>query len=128
MAIQQDAERVAAEILKDPDTAPELMRRCIVSVMKQPQVRGRSLREKFTGAVAISLNSLRNADPGRMQQAGRRPNKPMTLTGFGFKRQNVKRMDGTTSKKVREFKRLVDAVNAEQKKGQQQATLPGRRQ
>ena len=43
---------------RTPDVIPMLMRRCIVDVWTKPQLLGTTKREKFRGAVAISLASL----------------------------------------------------------------------
>jgi len=113
MAIQKDAEKVAAEILENPDATAEIMRRCIVGVWKQPQLRGQTLREKFVGAVAISLNSLRNANDPRMVQQGKKQGPWGKLTSFGHLRNHRKLTDGTNTKKLNEFRHIVQQVKRE---------------
>lgn len=49
----KDAQEIAETILKDPGEAPMLLKRCVVGVMNRHILRGKSLREKFTGAVDI---------------------------------------------------------------------------
>jgi len=128
VALQKDADKVAAEILENPEGVPEILRRCIASVWTEPKLRGGTLREKFVGAVAISLNSLRNANDPRMVNQGRSQGPWGSLTSYGHIRNHRKLTDGTNTEKLQRFRRIVRMVKAEEKQGQQRSTMPGSRQ
>lgn len=102
---------VAKSILdsRNPNVIPLLLRRCIVDVWVKPQLLGTTKRERFRGAVAISVASLQKS--GRVFVSDRGV---VSLTAKG-REQNTLRMVGVADRTLKEssFRRIITEVKLE---------------
>lgn len=108
-------------ILERPLTAPLLLRRAIVDVMFKPQLLGRTVQERFEGAVAIAIASLegttRHPAPLKENTGARKlPSLragTLSLTAAGMIRNNEKRVSPDSRLKEAVFDNLIEVVRSD---------------
>jgi hypothetical protein len=111
-------------IIERPLTAPLLLRRAIVDVMFKPQLHGRTVLERFEGAVAIAIASLEGTTRHAPPKTGQPP-KPgdrklpalktgtLGLSAAGTIRNNQKRFVPDARLKEAIFDNLIDVVRSD---------------
>lgn len=112
---------LANKLIEEPDAAPNLLRRCIVSVMSDGRLTG-DLREQFEGAVAICGNSLRES--GRLDK--RHELDSPKLTTLGLKRDRERKHQPDQAKKRIAWEMLIRRLRRDAKDKQRQAEVDAR--
>lgn len=111
-------------IIERPLTAPLLMRRAIVDIMYKPQLLGRTVLERFEGAVAIAIASLEGTTQHKPPAPGKKPahsnRRPpalragtLGLSAVGNIRNNQKRLAPDARIKEAVFDNLIEVVRSD---------------